>query len=653
MNIQTLKQSYINKNTQFVVFSIEGQLLGSCDTLFKVKMEKDTLFEEVPFLASMVEALFDMAEGEELTFPCIGEDLYGNEGYFDFVFNKQKYQGKEAMLWIIHDFSEHYEHLISLQQQRNESEIKGEFLETEKKNIQLENELLEYKNAELERLQQIKSRFFSNISHELRTPLNGIYGLANLIDGTGDKHKLKEYTEALNATVVHLTTMVNDILDHSKIEAGKITFVKEPFDLRATLRTVSNSFLFACREKGIDLQVNLSFDLPRVIVGDATKLSQILYNLLGNAVKFTDKGSIRLEVSLLSMQESCTELQFSISDTGIGIAKEKLEKIFAPYEQATDHTSRLFGGTGLGLNIVKQLVELQGGSIRVDSSLGHGTEFVLSIRYEGALKEKNPEPYVSSEASSSSDPTGKILIGEDDTLQQKMLHDLLLKWGYEVSTVGTGKQVMEVLANTELDVLLLDYHMPEMDGYQVASAIRASSESYAHIPIIILTGEQPTYTEGKFQELNIQSFVTKPVLPDELHKMIRRVLTDIQKDRKGRVLSMGKMEVDLSYLIDVMDGDMLKIKELAEIFLSSAPQQISKMHDLYDKKDWHSLQSLVHQSKSNYKYIGILSVGELLDELEQDLKKERNQEGYLSKIEQVEKATHQAVTHLKQMRWSS
>ena len=286
------KLAYYDRKSQYVLLDNAGTLLDTCHTLFQLPDHRASLFESIPFLESLQELIIALHPDEELPFSCIQTTLLDREGYFDFVF--KRHEGN--ILWLIYDFTEHYEMLIPTQQERNNQAIEGEFMRIKQKATELEKQLLEYKNEELHRMQAMKTAFFSQVSHEMRTPINSIVGLVSLLTDQRNAAK-QEYVEALRATAQHLATIVNDVLDLAKLESGQITLETIVFDLRDTVKNVIDSFRYTTQEKGIALNYTIDDSLPPYFRGDPTRLAQVLYNLIGNAVKFTHRGSIQLEVA--------------------------------------------------------------------------------------------------------------------------------------------------------------------------------------------------------------------------------------------------------------------------------------------------------------------------------------------------------------------
>ena len=300
------KLAYYDKKSQYVLMDATGAPLDTCHTLFRVPDQEESLFKSIPFLESLQDLIVALHPSEELPFRCIQTTLLGREGYFDFVFKRHG----EHVLWLIYDFTDHYEALIPTQQERNDQAIEGEFLRIKQKATELEKQLLEYKNEELRRIQEVKTTFFSQVSHEMRTPINSMVGLVSLLmdKGGGAQH---EYMEALRTTSQHLATIVNDVLDLAKLEAGHITLETISFNLRDTVRNVISSFLYLAQEKNIELSYRVDEALPPYMKGDPTRLAQVLYNLIGNAVKFTHEGGVQLVVEGVKKKTKPTPYSFS------------------------------------------------------------------------------------------------------------------------------------------------------------------------------------------------------------------------------------------------------------------------------------------------------------------------------------------------------
>lgn len=365
-----------------------------------------------------------------------------------------------------------------------------------------------------------KQQFMSTMSHEIRTPLNEVIGISNLLHQSDPREDQMEYIETLRFSANHLLTLVNDILDYNKMEAGKIVFEKTEFDLATMLDDIKRSYSHRANEKGISFTVDKTEDLPGVLIGDPVRLNQVISNLLSNAMKFTSEGEVVLRVRIKQMQGKRVQLEFSVTDTGIGIEHEKLGEIFESYAQATADTTRKYGGTGLGLAICKKLVELQGGNIGVKSEPGKGSVFTFSIEYTVPESETRSADPGSAEAMK--ELSGKkILVAEDNKINFFVANKFLESWGVIVTHVENGSLALDEIKKQEFDLILMDLHMPVMDGIEATRIIRGSEdERISRIPIVALTAAVMSEANDKIENLAINDYVLKPFKPKDLYDRI-------------------------------------------------------------------------------------------------------------------------------------
>jgi len=368
-----------------------------------------------------------------------------------------------------------------------------------------------------------KQQFMSTMSHEIRTPLNEVIGITNLLYQSDPREDQMDYINTLRFSANHLLSLVNDILDYNKMEAGKIVFEKTEFDLASMLEDIRRSYSHRAQEKGIYFALEKSPDLPVTLIGDPIRLNQILSNLLSNAMKFTSRGGITLKASVREKQEGKALVEFSVADTGIGIAPEKLEEIFESYAQASADTTRKYGGTGLGLAICKRLIDLQGGTIGVISEPDRGSEFTFSIEYTVPATE--PKAAERSGASDSmKELAGKrILVAEDNKINFFVANKFLESWGVKVTHVENGALALEEIKRQEFDLILMDLHMPVMDGIEATRLIRSSPDrNISQIPIVALTAAVMSEAHDKIENLAINDYVLKPFKPKDLYDRIAK-----------------------------------------------------------------------------------------------------------------------------------
>lgn len=365
-----------------------------------------------------------------------------------------------------------------------------------------------------------KQQFMSTMSHEIRTPLNEVIGITNLLYQSNPREDQMEFINTLRFSANHLMTLVNDILDYNKMEAGKIVFEKTEFDLASMLEDVKRSYSHHAKEKGISFTVEKSADLPVSLIGDPVRLNQIITNLISNAMKFTSIGGVSLNAGVKEKHDGKAILEFAVTDTGIGIAKDKLEEIFESYAQASPDTTRKYGGTGLGLAICKRLVDLQGGSLSVSSEPDKGSVFRFSIEY--GLPATDAKTTDKSAAETMKGLVGKkILVAEDNKINFFVANKFLESWGVIVTHVENGSLALDEVNKNQYDLILMDLHMPVMDGIEATRIIRGSADKKINsLPIVALTAAVMSEAHDKIENLAINDYVLKPFKPKDLYDRI-------------------------------------------------------------------------------------------------------------------------------------
>jgi PAS domain S-box-containing protein len=387
---------------------------------------------------------------------------------------------------------------------------------TELKNIQLQ---LQKAKEIAEKSALSKSQFLSSMSHEIRTPLNAIIGLTRLLAEENPKPDQLENINTLQFSARNLLVLINDILDFNKIEAGKVVFEQIDFDMVENLKNIVNGFQATSEGNLNVLKLHIDDQIPAFIKGDPTRLSQILINLIGNAVKFTQKGSITINAMLKTQTERTITISFSVTDTGIGIPKEKQSAIFEGFTQATVETTRKYGGTGLGLAITKRLLEMQNSQINLESEVGKGSTFSFELTFKQSDKKQSGNIQQFAQHIFEPFTDQHVLVAEDNLANQLVAKRFLTKWGLNVSIAEDGEVALKLLENESFSLILMDIQMPKVDGYEATIAIR-QIEKYKNLPIIALTASVTSGIREKVLAAGMNDYVLKPFEPEELYNKI-------------------------------------------------------------------------------------------------------------------------------------
>ena len=452
-----------------------------------------------------------------------------------------------------------------------------------------------------------KQQFLSNMSHEIRTPMNAIIGFTKVLLKTDLSGKQKEYLHAIKMSGDALIVLINDILDLAKVDAGKMTFEQIPFKMALSISAMLHLFETKIQEKNLKLIKEYDSRIPEVLIGDPVRLHQIILNLVSNAVKFTSKGKITVSVRLTDEDDEKVTIEFSVSDTGIGIPEEKIGKIFENFAQGSSGTSRLYGGTGLGLAIVRQLVEPQGGSICVKSTVDEGStfSFILSfkktnadVEIENDIEELDPE-----------NESIKVLVAEDIPLNQLLMRTLLDDFGFECEIAGNGKIAVEKLEMNSYDIVLMDLQMPEMNGFEATAYIRDKLNS--KIPIIALTADVTTVDLAKCKAVGMNDYIAKPVDEKLLYSKIvglaRKPQATRQNETNEHVAIAAKLQkcIDLDYLIKRTKSNPTLMMEMISAYLEQTPPLIIAMQKSFKNHDWNLLHAAVHKMIPSFSIMGI------------------------------------------------
>ncbi len=492
-------------------------------------------------------------------------------------------------------------------------------------------------------LSNAKSEFLARMSHEIRTPMNGVLGMIELLNSTRLNDTQKRYAATIQDSADSLLDIINDVLDFSKIEAGKLRIEKLTFDLHAFLSDTVESLAGLAEQKGLDLECDVPPGLALAVQGDPFRLRQILTNLLGNAIKFTERGSVRLHVTAEDLGNGQTVVQFSVVDTGVGITASKQRKIFDSFAQEDGSTTRRYGGTGLGLAISRQLVEMMGGDLTVESEPGHGSVFSFSLRM-AASSESNFSESVRSlqrgvfkrtvEPVVQRSLQGHVLLGEDNAVNLAVAIGMLEAMDVKVTVANNGKEIAGKFAAGSFDAILMDCQMPVMDGFQSTNAIRhleAESGKEA-VPIIAVTANALSGDREKCIDAGMNDYLSKPYTMEQLHNVLSKYLPGgTSKGASDKVPAPKSADATTSSVKSTMAIDPGALDELSKIqrrgsddlvervvlaYLESAATQIAKLQSAVHSSDAEGVRKSAHALKSSSANVGALNLAELCKQME-------------------------------------
>lgn len=465
---------------------------------------------------------------------------------------------------------------------------------------------------------RIKENFLANMNHEIRTPMHAILGFTNLLQRRQLDDTSKEYVQTIQKSGETLLSLINDILDLSKIEAGMMRIEAAPFSIRGLLHSVSVMLRSRATGKGIELEARVAPGVPDTLEGDASRLTQILVNLIGNAIKFTEQGKVTVQIEEGSRAGDVLQTRILVKDTGIGIAAGKQAAIFDRFRQAEDNVTRQYGGTGLGLSIVQELVSLQNGELLLESEPGQGSLFTVILPYRIAKE----QPVIATAEKNTPIDLGhvRLLVAEDNQINQQLIRHLFHDWNISFDLVSNGLLAIEKLKQQTYDLVLMDIQMPEMDGYTAARYIR--DELHLSTPVIAMTAHAFAGEREKCISFGMNEYIAKPIREEQLKELLIKFTGAPAADRRTTFPDQPRpsyQHIDLTYMKEVSSGDKEYEQTVTTQFIEAIPEDLARLQQSWQTGDHASVKRIAHNMKTTVSIMGLDTVLQpFLDQLEHD-----------------------------------
>ncbi len=547
---------------------------------------------------------------------------HGPSGVFEISATRVEIPGQTPqMLFVLRDVTVQKRSAEELARAKEAAEAANSELILANRSLEETGRLAREMADRAETLSAAKSDFLANITHEVRTPLNGILGMTGLALETDLQPDQREYLELVKSSGEALLSLVTDVLDFSKYEAGKLGLDLVEFSVRTLLREVLRPLALRASVSGLVFESAVDDAVPDQLIGDPTRIGQVLRNLVGNAIKFTNEGMVAVRVRGESIQDSRVTLSFGITDTGIGIPREMHRTIFEPFTQADGSTTRKYGGTGLGLSICSGLVELMDGKIWVESEPGKGSTFHFTITLELPAGQISREPLRPAEHQTAPKRNLRILVAEDNSVNQRLAARVLEREGHSVTIAGSGQEAVDLFEQRPFDLILMDVQMPGLDGLQATARIRQKERATGgHVPIAAMTAQAAESDRLRCLESGMDAYVTKPVHVPALLKMIESVgggeNSMNTKVAEGASVSAQLLQLDESLALSRVGGDVELLKEVIELFLDDYPSTFEKIKNAVAASDASSLEHHAHSLKGSVSTFGAGRAFEAAFELE-------------------------------------
>ncbi len=496
---------------------------------------------------------------------------------------------------------------------------------------------------EAEQLAESKQHFLANMSHEIRTPLNAIIGFTEQLAGTSLNPKQQRYLDAVQTSSQHLLHTVNDILDYSKIEAGELRIDQVTFELGHTLKEVVAALQLNASGKGLSLTMEMNPAVPIYLIGDPFRLKQILLNLVSNGIKFTDNGYVRVQCDYTS-SSGLVNVTISVKDTGIGIPEEKRGEIFRDFKQVDPSATRRYEGTGLGLAICKKLVEMQQGSITVQSNGNQGSEFIVKLDYPLSQHQVRPSKKAMDVSPTSLLQSMRLLVVDDDPFNIKLIKTILEKWEVQATYCINGKEAIEQITKHSFDLILTDIHMPEVGGVGLSKFVRSLVDpEKREIPIIALTANVIKTDLEKYRKAGINDFILKPYREVELYQKINEL---VPKD--GADNSKVSVQFELNDFKKFSGGDDEALLPILEAFHDNLNQNLQMLVTSTEKQDLQTVAELAHKMISSFGHVHAKEPVSKLRQLETKIRSKESDLPLKAMVEEIQQLSHPILEALEQ-----
>ena len=580
MSLREQKLDFIDKKSQYVEFEIQtGYIRDSDLTLFQLN-KGENLYNLFYFLIGYEEVVKQKTFEKPLFLPCV--EIQNPElGFYDvYLYEKEK---DVAVCYVI-DFTLHYKNMRGLQQQRNEHFLRGEILEIQRRNSELEKQLLEVKNEELKNLQKFKREFYSKIVHDIKTPLNNILALT---PETGTHNNAFQYS------IEYLNTLLEDLLDHESIEENRLQLTNKPFYLNQLLEDVSYAFTVKKRQnKSVNLKTDFQLGSVDQLEGDVFRLGRILFNLINNAFKYTNEGEVYFQVKCTEIDTENVLVSFSVKDTGIGISEENIATIIEPFSRIKNEATIEKVGHGLGLSIVKQLVDLMKGKLAIESNIGKGTNFFVHIpmKRNYGLQKKVEQKKTTLEGM-------RVLVIEDDPITRSVLEKKMKEFS-DVETCKDTVFAKEKLDNTNYDFIFSDHKL----GHDLMCEFLKTIDKYP--PIIIHSGISETEFKSLYEEMGHVHYLNKPLDLIVFDKLL------------SKIIDYNRKEFRLDYLWSITSKNEELIKEIMDVALEDIPQLISELNKALENENLEKCMNVAHRLKTSFRYFSTETLFKLVEEIE-------------------------------------